>query len=97
MINNINIIKGQHLTEKTSLLNEKNKSVVLHVDKKTNKLEIKKAIENIFKVQIKSVRIINVKGKKVKFKSIIGRKKNWKKAIISLKEGYTINFSEYKI
>jgi len=94
--NLIKIIKGQYLTEKSNKLAEQ-KSITLNVDTKANKIKIKTAIEFFFKVKIKAVRIINVKGKKVKFKSIEGKTKNWKKAIIILKKGYDINFSEYKI
>jgi len=93
----LKIIKGQYLTEKSTLLAEKNKSITFSVDKKANKIKIKNIIEKEFKVKIKAVRIINVKGKKVRFKSIVGKTKKWKKAIVILNKGYDINFSEYKI
>lgn len=95
--NSIKFIKGQYLTEKSTLLYEKNKSITLNVDINANKISIKNTLENIFKVKIKAVRIINIKGKTVKFKSISGKEINWKKAIIILKKGYDINFSEYNI
>lgn len=60
------------------------------VDKDSNKETIKKAVENIFNVKVDSVRTIRVKGKLKTYKFIEGVRKDWKKAMVTLKEGYRI-------
>ena len=57
------------------------------------KPEIKAAVELLFKVEVKSVQIANVKGKQKRFGRIIGRRKGWKKAFVALKPGQEINFA----
>ncbi len=91
-----NIIEGQYSTEKTERLADKYQNITFSVDKRSNKYDIRYAIEKMFGVVVKSVRVINVKGKKTKFKNVIGKKKDWKKAVVILKKGYDINFSEFK-
>jgi len=91
-----NIIYGQHSTEKAVMLADKYKSITFKVDSNAHKYSIKYAVEKLFNVLVKSVRTINVKGKKVRFKNKFGKKSNWKKAIVILKKGYDINFSEFK-
>jgi len=91
-----NIINGQYSTEKAVMLAEKYRSITFRVARNTNKYNIKYAVEKLFNVSVKSVKIINVKGKTVKFKNKFGKKSNWKKAIVILKKGYDINFSEFK-
>jgi len=81
------------VTEKSNILqtiNEKNPKYVFEVSDDSNKIEIRNAVEKIFNVKVKSVNTINVKGKlkKVRFKE--GKKKDRKKAIITLKEGFKI-------
>ncbi len=82
------------LSEKSSLLGSKNKHV-FQVSKTSNKLMIKRAVENRFDVEVKKVAIINVKGK-IKNMSVksngkvlrtTGRRANWKKAIVTLSKG----------
>lgn len=60
------------------------------VQPRTNKTEIKKAVEKIFKVKVKKVRIINSAGKKVRYGKIRGQRKKQKKALVILKKGYGI-------
>lgn len=91
-----NILMGQYSTEKSVMLAEKHKSITFKVTKSSNKYDIKYAVEKLFNVLVSSVRIINVKGKKIRFKNKIGKKSDWKKAIVILKKGYDINFSEFK-
>jgi len=81
------------VTEKSNILqtiNEKNPKYVFEVLDNSNKIEIRNAVEKIFNVKVKSVNTVNVKGKlkKVRFKE--GKKKDRKKAIITLKEGFKI-------
>jgi large subunit ribosomal protein L23 len=75
------------ITEKSTWLKEKNREVCFEVDPRANKSEIKKAAEQLFKVKVERVRIQNKKGKKRRVGRSEGRKKDWKKAYIRLKEG----------
>ncbi len=75
------------ITEKSTLLKEKNREVCFEVDPRANKSEIKKAAEQLFKIKVERVRIQNKRGKKRRVGRKEGRKKNWKKAYIKLKEG----------
>ncbi len=90
------ILKGQYSTEKAVFLANKRRSITFQVSDKANKYDIKYAVEKLFNVSVLSVRTMNVKGKKVKYKSYISKLKNWKKAIVILQKGYDINFSEFK-
>jgi large subunit ribosomal protein L23 len=75
------------ITEKSTLLKEKNREVCFEVDPGANKSEIKKAAERLFKIKVERVRIQNKRGKKRRVGRSEGRKKDWKKAYIKLKEG----------
>ena len=88
----LNIIQKPILTEKSTNLNQYNQySFRVHL--KSTSLEIKNAIEKIFKVKVSRVNTSIVKGKPKTFKGTTGYKKNYKKAIIALKEGHTIDSS----
>ncbi|MBS3757337.1 MAG: 50S ribosomal protein L23 [Desulfobacterales bacterium] len=88
------IIKGPIDTEKTNLQKESHNKVSFEVDPKANRVEIRKAIEKIFEVKVQSVRTMHVKGKIKRRGRILGRQKNWKKAIVTLMPGSRINFFE---
>jgi large subunit ribosomal protein L23 len=60
----------------------------------SNKPEIKKAVEDLFKVRVEDVNTIIVKGKKRGFGRLMGKRKNWKKAVVSLREGDSIPLFE---
>ena len=75
------------ITEKSTWLKEKNKEVCFEVDPRANKSEIKKAAEQLFKIKVEKVRIQNKRGKKRRVGRSEGKKKDWKKAYIKLKEG----------
>ena len=85
------LIRKPIITEKTTILSEQNK-YTFYVDKIARKPILKKAIEEIFKVKVKKVNILNVKGKKKKFKGIIGYQINKKKAIVTLEKNHNIDF-----
>ena len=80
------------ITEKATRLSEFNKVVFL-VSESTNKLEVKYSIEKIFSVKVRSVNIINIKGKSKRFKGIMGKRNDIKKAIVTLETGNTIDLS----
>jgi large subunit ribosomal protein L23 len=88
------IILGPVNTEKSNLQNELLNQVTFEVDPSANRIEIKKAIEEIFKVKVEGVRTAIVKGKKKRRGLIVGQRKNWKKAIVQLRHGDKIEFFE---
>jgi large subunit ribosomal protein L23 len=88
------ILKGPVNTEKTDIQKEKSNQVTFEVETGANRVEIKKAVEKIFNVKVKSVRTINVEGKIKRRGRIIGKRQDWKKAIITLMPGHRINFFE---
>ena len=93
-MNIYSIIKKPHVTEKTSLGTAASNSITLVVDRESNKIEIKRAVESLFKVSVLSVRTVNVAGKVKRFGRSFGKRQNWKKAYITLKEGQTVDFFE---
>jgi large subunit ribosomal protein L23 len=76
------------LTEKATLLSEKHNQYVFRVNPKANKLEIKRAIEVLFKKTVLDVNTSNYAGKKKRERTAnFGRRADWKKAVVTLKEG----------
>lgn len=90
------VISATYTTEKSVKISEKNKHITFKVNSKSNKHDIKIAVEKIFSVVVDKVCIIKVKKKLRKFKQTVGYKRGWKKAIISLRDGHDINISEFK-
>jgi large subunit ribosomal protein L23 len=89
------IIVGPLITEKTTLLKEKGGVLAFRVDRRANKVEIKRAIETLFKVKVASVRTQNVHGKVKRVGRFEGRRSDWKKAYVTLKPGEkTIEYFE---
>lgn len=88
------IIRRPVITEKGSDLKDENNQLVFEVDVKANKPEIKKAVEKIFKVTVTAVRTQNRVGKRKRLGRFAGRRKDWKKAIVTLKEGDRVDFFE---
>ncbi len=93
-MNIYSVIKKPHVTEKTSLGSDSNNNVAVVVDKSANKIEIKQAIENLFKVKVASVRTVTVAGKVKRSGKTLGKRSNWKKAYVTLQEGQSIDFFE---
>ena len=86
------IILNPLITEKSTQLSEHNK-LVFSVPINTTKLEVKSSIEKIFSVKVKAVNTVLQKGKVKRFKGILGRRPNTKKAIVTLAPGNTIDLS----
>ena len=86
------VILNPIVTEKATQMSEFNK-IVFSVPLNANKIEIKSSIEKIFSVEVKSVNTILLKGKVKRFKGILGRRSNTKKAIVTLAPGNTIDLS----
>lgn len=83
------VIKRPLVTEKTTLAKEANK-YHFEVDRRANKIEIGQAVEKLFKVKVLTVRTMNMAGKKKRVGRILGRKRDWKKAIVTLAPGSSI-------
>ena len=88
------IIRRPLVTEKTSIQKEQSNQITFEVDRKANRIEIKRAIERIFKVNVAHIRTMQVKGKKKQRGRIIGKRRDWKKAIVTLLPGERIEFFE---
>jgi len=88
------IIRRPLVTEKTTLQKELHNKVSFEVDRRANRVEIKKAVEKIFDVRVNDVRTLQVKGKVKQRGRIIGKRKDWKKAIVTLMPGERIEFFE---
>jgi len=93
-MNPYDIIKRPLITEKTSIQKEDYNQMSFEVDRKANRVEIKRAIENIFKANVATVRTMQVKGKTKQRGRIVGKRRNWKKAVVKLMPGERIDFFE---
>ena len=82
------------VSEKATMLAEKKEQVVFRVAPDANKLEIKAAVELLFKVQVESVQVANRQGKQKRSGRSIGRRNHTKRAFVCLKPGQEINFTE---
>ena len=93
-MNPYDIIKRPLITEKTSIQKEDYNQMSFEVDRKANRVEIKRAIENIFNVNVATVRTMQIKGKTKQRGRIVGKRRNWKKAVVKLMPGERIDFFE---
>ncbi len=93
-MNTYDIIRGPLVTEKTTLQKELNNQVTFKVDKRANRVEIKDAVEQNFNTKVQKVRTVQVKGKIKQRGRIIGKRPDWKKAIVTLMPGQRIDFFE---
>lgn len=88
----MNILLSPHISEKGTRVADVNRQVVFKVASDARKPEVKKAVELMFNVEVDSVQVMNVKGKRKSFGRIAGRRPHWKKAYVKLKEGHDIDF-----
>lgn len=86
------VLLAPHISEKATVLAEENKQFVFKVTTDSTKREIKAAIETLWEVKVKSVKTVNVKGKTKRFGRMEGRRSDWKKAYVSLQDGFDIDF-----
>lgn len=94
MKNIYSIIKRPLFTEKGGNLKEEQNKVLIEVSRDVNKIDIKKAIEEIFKVKVEKVATINTRGKWKRYGRSLGKRPDRKKAIITLKKGEKLDFVE---
>ena len=86
------VVKNLLRTEKGTILLAENK-YLFEVDRKANKLEIKKAVEDIYKVKVSNVNTIAMRGKQKRVRYKKGKTPDWKKALVTLKQGSTIDIT----
>ena len=89
----MNVVLAPVVSEKSTMVADKNRQYVFRVADRATKPEIKAAIELMFKTKVEDVTVLNVHGKERRFGRTIGRKRNWKKAYVRLAEGQEINFA----
>ena len=82
------------ITEKTSIQKELHNQLTFEVARRANRIEIKQAIEKVFNVRVSGVKTIQVRGKIKQRGRIIGKRRDWKKAIVKLMPGERIDFFE---
>lgn len=87
------VLLGPHVSEKATGLAESKDQIVFKVDTTATKLEIKKAVEQLFSVEVDSVSTLNVKGKTKRTVRGLGKRTDWKKAYVSLQPGQDIDFA----
>jgi large subunit ribosomal protein L23 len=88
------IIKRPLNTEKTNIQKEVANQVTFEVDRRANRIEIKRAIETAFQVKVAGVKTMQIKGKTKRRGRFVGKRRNWKKAIVTLLPGERIDFFE---
>lgn len=88
------IIKRPIITEKTNIQKEGNNQITFEVDPRANRIEVQRAVEQIFKVKVANIATMNVKGKIKRRGRVLGKRKDWKKAIVTLMPGERVDFFE---
>ena len=86
------VLVSPHVSEKSTRLNEAANQVVFKVLPDARKLEIKHAVEKLFNVEVEEIQVTNVKGKRKGAGARAGRRSDWKKAYVRLKQGHDIDF-----
>jgi large subunit ribosomal protein L23 len=82
------------VTEKTNIQKEAANQVTFEVDRKANRIEVRRAIEQIFNVRVANVRTMQIRGKFKRRGRVLGKRRDWKKAIVTLRPGDRIEFFE---
>ncbi|OQX62808.1 MAG: 50S ribosomal protein L23 [Desulfococcus sp. 4484_241] len=86
------LIKRPIMTEKTTIQKETANQVTFEVDRRANRIEIQRAVEKVFNTKVSSVKTLNVKGKKKRMGRNFGKRRDWKKAVVTLMPGERIDF-----
>lgn len=88
----MSVLLSPHVSEKSTVVADQNRQFVFRVRSDATKPEIKKAVELMFKVEVKKVQALNVPGKRKAFGRMRGRRPGWRKAYVTLKPGHDIDF-----
>ncbi len=94
MRNIYDVIVRPVITEKATDQLDRNRVYTFEVDRDANKLEIAQAVEQLFNVEVESVRTMQYRGKKRRVGRNVGQRRAWKKALVTLREGHTIEIFE---
>ncbi len=90
------VLLSPHVSEKTAIGADKNNQHIFRVLPNANKHEIKLAVEKLFEVKVEAVNTINIKGKSKRFGKGMGKRSDWKKAIVTLEQGHDIDFGGFE-
>ncbi|MFZ5586663.1 MAG: 50S ribosomal protein L23 [Thermodesulfobacteriota bacterium] len=88
------VVRRPLITEKGTLAKETGNQLIFEVDRRANKIEIGRAVEELFKVKVLKVRTLNFDGKDKRVGRITGKRSDWKKAYVTLAPGQTVEFFE---
>jgi large subunit ribosomal protein L23 len=88
------VVKEPHIAEKATVQKEAANQVTFKVDRRANKVEIRQAVETLFKTKVLEVRTMRVSGKQRRIGRTIGKRPDWKKAVVKLAPGENIEFFE---
>ena len=86
------VIREPHITEKGSIQKEANNQITFKVARNANKIEIRRAVESLLKTKVVSVKTMNMQGKKRRLGRSVGKRPDWKKAVVTLAPGENIEF-----
>jgi large subunit ribosomal protein L23 len=81
------IIRRPLVTEKSTILREEENVITFEVAGSANKIQVKQAVEELFKVKVEEVRLFNVRGKMKRMGKFVGKRRDWRKAYVRLKDG----------
>jgi large subunit ribosomal protein L23 len=90
----LQLIRRPLISEKSTKLKEATNTVCFEVDRRANKIEIRKAVEKLFGVKVADVRVANRQGKWKRMGRFLGQRKDWKKAYVRLEPGEKLEFFE---
>ncbi len=88
----LQVLRAPVISEKATMVADKNEQVVFEIAPDATKVEVKAAVELMFKVEVESVQVLNIKGKAKRFGRFNGKRRDVRKAYVSLKPGQEINF-----
>ncbi len=86
-MNTLDVIRGPLITEKATRLKEDGRTLCFEVAKAATKSEVRMAVEQLFNVKVASVRTVSMRGKLKRYGRFEGKRPNWKKAFVTLREG----------
>ncbi len=81
------IIRRPLVTEKSTILREEGNVLAFEVAGSANKIQVKQAVEELFKVKVEDVRLFNIRGKMKRMGRFVGKRRDWRKAYVRLKQG----------
>jgi large subunit ribosomal protein L23 len=88
----LKVLKAPHISEKSTMVTEKQNTIVFKVATNATKADIKAAVEKLFEVKVEAVRTLNVMGKTKRTGARVGKRSDWKKAYVTLVPGQDIDF-----